>query len=97
MLAIDFPQRNLLLAEDQPEYETLPVFVEMKEIIVPNEPNDPQLAIMTKNVPWSMTACFQLNKEEIDQIVNTGCIWYTQMLFGQNFQPVQMSVENPFE
>jgi len=96
MIAIDFPQRNVMLAEDQPEYETLPVFCETKEIIVPNKPNDPQLAIMTKTVPWSMTACFELNKEEIDEIVRTGKIWHTQMLYGLNFQPIFMSTKNPF-
>jgi hypothetical protein len=97
MTAIDFPQRNVLLAEDQPEYETLPVYCETQEMIVPNRPNDPQLAIMTKEVPWSMTACFQLNKEEMDQVAATGQIWFTQMLFGNNFQPIRMSVLNPFE
>ncbi|HEY8690543.1 MAG TPA: hypothetical protein VIM07_15005 [Chitinophagaceae bacterium] len=97
MIAVDFPQRNLMLAEDQPEYETLPVFCEMKEVIVPNKPNDPQLAIMTKNVPWTMTAYFALNKEEIDEIVRTGKIWHKQCLFGGDFQPIMMSTQNPFE
>jgi hypothetical protein len=97
MIAVDFPQRNLMLAEEQPEYETLPVFCEMKEVIVPNKPNDPQMAIMTKTVPWSMTACFELNKEEIDEIVRTGRIWHTQYTFGSTFQPIRMSTQNPFE
>ena len=97
MIAIDFPQRNLELAKDQPEYETLPVYCEMKEITMPNRPGDPQNALMTRSVPWSMTACFQLNKEEIDEIVRTGCLWYTQHLFGNNFQPISMSTQNPFE
>lgn len=96
MIAVDFPQRNVMLAEDQLEYETLPVFCEMKEIIVPNGPGDPQLAIMTKQVPWTMTACFELNKEEIDEIVATGKLWYRQCLYGGNFQPVMMSTQNPF-
>lgn len=98
MIAIDFPQRNVMLAEDQPEYETLPAFVQMQDIIVPNGPQDSQLAIMTKQVPWTMTACFQLNKEEIDEIVASGGkLWYTQCLFGNNFQPVSMSTQNPFK
>lgn len=96
MKAIDFPQRNLMLAENQPEYETLPVYVETKEMIVPNEPNDPQLAILTKNIPWSMTACFELSDREIEELVKTRKLWYTQMLFGNNFQPVAMSTKNPF-
>lgn len=97
MIAVDFPQRNLMLAEDQPEYETLPVFCEMKEVIVPNKPNDPQMAIMTQTVPWTMTACFELNKEEIDEIVRTGRLWHTQCLFGGKFQPIMMTTQNPFE
>ena len=96
MIGVDFPQRNLMLAEDQEEYETLPVFVEMQDVIVPNKPNDPQLAVMTKTVPWSMTCCFELNKEEIDEIVRTGKLWYKQMLFGNMFQPISMSTQNPF-
>lgn len=97
MIAVDFPQRNVMLAEEQEEYETLPVFCEYKEIIVPNKPSDPQLAIMTKVVPWSMTCCFELNKEEIDEIVRTGKLWHTQMLYGHNFQPISMSTQNPFQ
>lgn len=97
MIAVDFKERNLMLAEDQPEYETLPVYCEYREVIVPNGPNDPQLAIMTKVVPWSMTACFKLNKEEIEEIVRTGKLWHTQMLFGANFQPILMSTQNPFK
>jgi hypothetical protein len=38
MIAVKFPEVNVMLAEDQPEYETLPVYCEMKEIIVPNKP-----------------------------------------------------------
>ena len=44
-----------------------------------------------------MTACFELNKEEIDEIIRTGKIWHTQMLFGANFQPIIMSTQNPFK
>ena len=97
MIAADFEQRNMMLAEDQPEYETLPAYCEVREIIIPNSPNDPQLAIITKTVPWSITCCFQLNKEEIEEIVRTGKIWHTQMLFGSNFQPIIMSTQNPFK
>lgn len=97
MIAVEFPQVNVMLAEDQPEYETLPVFCEYREIIVPNKPTDPQLAIMTKIVPWTMTACFELNKEEIEEIVRTGKLWHRQCVFGSNFQPIIMSTQNPFE
>lgn len=100
MLATDFPQRNIILAENQPEYEPLPAFCEYREyreVIIPNQPNDPQQAIITRIVPWSMTVCFQLNKEEIEEIVKTGKLWHTQMLYGNKFQPIFMTTENPFK
>jgi len=96
MIAVDFPQRNLMLAENQPEYETLPVFLEEKDFIDSSRPYDPLLPIPIKQVPWAMTACFQLNKEEIEEIVRTGKLWYRQCLFGGNFQPMNISTQNPF-
>lgn len=41
----------------------------------------------------SVTFCFQLNKEEIDQILNTGEIYFKQLTFGAPMQPVAMSVD----
>lgn len=90
MIAVTFPQSNIVLGKDQPEYEALPAYCQMQEIIVPNQPGDPKMAIMTKLVPWSMTCCFQLNKEEIDEIIRTGVLWHTQ-------QAISMSTQNPFE
>lgn len=78
MISIEFPQANIPLAKDQPEYETLYVHV---------DPNDPTL---------SMTACFELSDEEIVELVKTRKLWYTQLTFGQPFQPVRMSTQNPF-
>jgi hypothetical protein len=97
MKAVDFSQRNVMLAEHQPEYQTLPVYCEMKEVIVPNKPGDPQLAVMTEQVPWEMTACFELSNEEIAEIVETKKLWYRQMLLGDKFHPILMSTQNPFK
>jgi len=97
MIAVDFPQRNLMLAENQPEYETLPVFLETKDFIDNSIPYDPLLPIPIKQVPWIMTACFELNKEEIKEILRTGKLWYRQCLFGGKFQPMNISTQNPFE
>lgn len=80
MKAIDFPERNLLLAENQDEYETLPVHVEKGE---------------TFSV--SMTACFELSDEEAEEIIKTRRIWYKQMIFGKQFQPMFITTQNPFE
>lgn len=97
MKAVDFPQRNVMLAEHQEEYETLPVFLEMNEVtvVVPNM--DPEIKTLTKRVPWAMTACFELSAEELEEVNRTGRIWYQQMLFGANFHPIMMSTLNPFK
>lgn len=93
MTAVDFPQRNLMLAEDQPEYETLPVFVNRKWVDVDGENGE----ITSQEIPWSMTAAFELTDEEIAEIVATRRIWHTQMLYGHPFQPIHMSTRSPFE
>jgi len=41
----------------------------------------------------SMAFCFQLNKDEIDEIVRTGKIWFKQLTFNQPFQPICLSTE----
>ena len=51
MIAADFKERNLMLAEDQPEYETLPVYCEYREIIIHDNTNHSQLATVTKIIP----------------------------------------------
>lgn len=87
---IDFPQSNLNLAENQPEYQTVPVFVDYKQMMNPatGEP---------VNVPWSMTCVNGLSDEEINEIVRTRKIYYRQMLFGNQFQPIFLSTKDPFE
>lgn len=40
----------------------------------------------------SLTFCFQLNKEEIDEIVRTGKIWHKQMNFGKPMNPIAMAI-----
>lgn len=79
MIAIEFPQVNLRIAEHQEEYETLPVFLD------------------TDNPDHPVTMCFQLNKEEIEEVVKTGKFWFTQMTFGTHFQPIMMTTESPFK
>lgn len=41
----------------------------------------------------SMTFCFKLNKEEMDEINKTGVIWFKQLTFGKPMNPVSMSTE----
>jgi hypothetical protein len=87
MNPIDFPQRNLMLAEDQPEYQTLPTFVDKREIDTPEGP---------KEIPWSMTVVYEFTDEEIAEIIATRKLYYRQMLFGHQFQPIFMSPKDPF-
>jgi hypothetical protein len=87
MKPIDFPQRNLMLAEDQPEYETLPVHVDSRTIATEEGP---------KEIPWSMTVCYELSDEEIAELIATRKLHCRQMLFGHNFQPIFISTKDPF-
>jgi hypothetical protein len=87
MTPIDFPQRNLMLAEDQPEYQTLPVFVDQREVPTQEGP---------KAIPWSMTCVYEFSDEEIAELIATRKLFYRQMLFGHSFQPIFMSTKDPF-
>lgn len=96
MKAVDFPERNILLAEDQPEYETLPVYADV--LVAEESTVDEKGNLHNVEKPYinSMTACFELSDEEIEELVRTRKLWYTQMLFGNQFQPVCLSTQNPF-
>lgn len=87
MLPIKFPEANCVLAENQPQYTPLPVFVEYKGVLENGK---------VKEIPWSMTACFELSDDEIKEIARTGKLYHTQMVFGNNFQPIMLSTKNPF-
>lgn len=80
MKSIDFPEANLPLAKDQPEYQTL--YVHFQKFTVPYFP---------------MTACFQLTDEEVEEIVRTRKLWFTQSTFGKGFSPITLSLMNPYE
>jgi hypothetical protein len=87
MNPIDFPQRNLMLAEDQPEYQTLPVHVERRLVDTKEGP---------KEILWSMTVVYELSDDEIAELVATKKLHYRQMLFGHQFQPIFISTKDPF-
>jgi hypothetical protein len=98
MKPITFPQANCELAKDQPEYETLHVYVEHKKVKTFGNPveGEPQNQSV-QSIPWAMTACFELTEDEIAEIVRTKKIWHTQLVMGNNFQPIMMTTKNPFE
>lgn len=93
MRSIKFADDNVALAKDQSEYETLYVHVAYQDIPV----KDPAGKVEMQPVPWQITACLELSKEEIDEINRTSRLWHTQCVFGQPFQPIMMSTCNPFQ
>lgn len=82
MKAIEFPEVNARIAENQPEYETLPIHTE------PDEESNGYFR--------HVTMCFKLNEEEKKQVAETGCIWHT-ILQPQDhkFHPIKMSFLKP--
>lgn len=91
MQPIDFPQRNSMLAEHQPEYQTVPVHIAKKPIDFRDGNHQ-----FTQEIPWSMTAVYELSDEEITEIIANKKIFYRQMLFGLSFQPMFLSTKDPF-
>lgn len=81
MQAIEFPGVNVRIAEDQPEYQTLPAFAGM-------------IPIEGGSVP-GLTCCFKLSPEELAEVNRTGVIWHTVLTFGQPLQPQSMSLQRP--
>lgn len=80
MKSIDFPKANVALAKDQPQYQTLFVYMDKTG----NDPNG------------EVTCCFELTDEEIAEIVRTKKAWFTQVTFGRGYAPVRMSFASPF-
>ena len=93
MKAIEFPQQHGIVAKDQPEYIPLPAHYKIE----PVKFKDADGNEVVKDTIMELTACFQLEPEEIAQVIATGKIWYTQCVWGQNMQPIRMSVLSPFE
>lgn len=68
MKSIEFEEANIRIAEDQPEYETLPAHYNQTE--------------------GSMTFCFELDPDELEQVGKTGRIYIKQLTFGNALQPI---------
>jgi hypothetical protein len=96
MKAVTFPEANINLAENQDEYNTLPAYCDVDEnkqpVQVDGKDRDPY---------GEMTVCFEadLTDAEIKDILLTRKIkvWYTGLTFGQGFQPMIMTTNNPFK
>jgi len=72
MKAIEFPEVNLRIAEDQDEYMTLPAYMNPHE--------------------GSITSCFELDDDEIEEIVKSKKLFIKVLNFGQPMQPISLSV-----
>lgn len=106
MDAIEFPGVNVRIAEDQPEYQTLPAFVGdipmTCEVCEGNPANlNPGFVPCPAckgegvlKVP-GITCCFKLTPEELAEVARTGVIWHTVLTFGQPLQPQRMSLQRP--
>lgn len=81
MKAIEFPEVNVRIAENQPEYETLPVNRTIRE-------DAPYFS--------NVTMCFELDEEERKQVAETGQIWHTVLQPNDAlFHPIRMSTVKP--
>lgn len=83
MIAITFPEHNTVLGKGQEDiYQPLPAwFGQLGET--------PQHTVFV--------FCHELSTEELNVINHTKQIWSSQLTFGQKLNPVNMSVDNPFE
>jgi len=82
MKAIEFPEVNLHVGENQPQYETLPVHTEVDDV--------------SRGYFIKVTACFELDEEELKQVTSTGQIWYTLLVpRGDFLNPIKMSTLKP--
>lgn len=79
MRALNFEQSNVNLAENQPEYNTLPAYFGK---------------LGTEENETGFVACFEVNDEDLEKIAAFRKIWYTQLTFGGKFQPMNLFVEN---
>lgn len=81
MIPINFPEQSYVLAKDQPEYIPLPVCVRLQD------PEDSQSI-------KKYTSKYQLSDLEIEQIIRTKCIYFSQ--FGDCFHPILPQIDSPF-
>lgn len=111
MNAIEFPGVNVRIAEDQPEYETLPAFVGPVPVCmcpvcmgagltVTGDPSKGHESCQQCGGQGYLNAvgvscCFKLTPEELEEANKTGVIWHTVITFGQKLQPQRMSLQRP--
>lgn len=82
MKAIEFPEVNIRIEENQPEYETLPVNI---------QPDKESNGYFNQ-----VTMCFELDEEEKKQVADIGKLWFQVLQpVDSLFNPIRMSVIKP--
>ena len=80
MKAIEFPEVNQRIAEEQEEFQTIPCLVNIDE-----EANSVEVHI-----------CLELSPEEQKQVAETGKVWFTSYQAGGTpFHPIRISFLKP--
>ena len=80
MIAKEFPEVNLFIAKDQEEYQTLPAHA----------------GVNKETGLVEITTCFELDKEELKQVSETGQIWLKTLKHpNAYFQPIGMNLLKP--
>lgn len=51
---------------------------------------------VAKTPERQMISCYELTEEEVAAIVKNKKLWYSQLTFGTNYQPMSILVDNPF-
>lgn len=85
MRAIDFPETKGIVLRAPEGYEG-----EVYDL-----PYCPVLDIRGAIPIPMVTTCYELNKEEVDELIKTGKLWVS--FWGYTIPPVMLCVENPFE
>lgn len=80
MKPVRFEEVNVVLGENQPDYESLPALVKDHIVGV----GDDAAVIKHGNV----ITCWELTDEEVADIVKNKKLWLSTLTFGHPFQPV---------
>ena len=80
MKPVSFPEQNVVIAKDQPQYLPLPAHIE------PHDKYDPSRRT---------TFCWQLSWRERLTLLVTGKLWHQVLTFNSPLQPQLLLVEKP--
>ena len=87
MKPISFTEQTVVIAEDQPEYMSLPAYVSPKVHNSMPMPYDEERKIVF---------CWKLTPWERFKIIFTGKIWHSVLTFDSPLQPQMLELRKPF-